>query len=298
MNWVYYYYNPSEAAACIFVVLFGLSTLMHFYQLVRTRTWFMIPFLIGGILETIGYVGRLLSGIQARDFTEGPYVIQSTLILIAPAFLAASIYMTLGRIILMIDAEKLAVIKFKWLTAIFVCGDVLSFLMQASGTYYLAILLLVTGLMVSSSSISLGENVIVGGLIVQIIFFGIFTITAIVFQARIAKRPTGRSMQLESIWHHHLMALYICSAFILVRSVIRVAEYIQGYEGYLMVHEAFIYIFDALLMFLTMMTLHYVHPSEVNCLLGRGTKYYEKIIKSREFAPFLNVEMLNDDASV
>ncbi|KAJ5638831.1 RTA1-domain-containing protein [Penicillium herquei] len=288
MNWVYYYYNPSEAAACIFVVLFGLSTLMHFYQLVRTRTWFMIPFLIGGILETIGYVGRLLSGIQAPDFTEGPYVIQSTLILIAPAFLAASIYMTLGRIIVMVDAEKLAVIKFKWLTAIFVCGDVLSFLMQASGA----------GLMVSSSSPSLGEDVIVGGLIVQIIFFGIFTITAIVFQARIAKRPTGRSMQLESIWHRHLMALYICSAFILVRSAIRVAEYIQGYEGYLMVHEAFIYIFDALLMFLTMMTLQYVHPSEVNCLLGRGTKYCEKIIRSREFAPLSNVEMLSDDASV
>ena len=155
MDWVYYYYTPSKAAACIFIVLFGLSTLMHFYQLARTRTWFMIPFVIGGIrmtpraldlfhglllislftytVETIGYVGRLLSGIQAPDFTEGPYVIQSALILIAPAFLAASIYMTLGRIIVMVDAEKLAVIKFKWLTAIFVCGDVISFLMQASG---------------------------------------------------------------------------------------------------------------------------------------------------------------------
>lgn len=84
-------------------------------------------------VETIGYVGRLLSGIQAPNFTEGPYVIQSALILIAPTFLAASIYMTLGRIIVMVDAEKLAVIKFKWLTAIFVCGDIISFLMQASG---------------------------------------------------------------------------------------------------------------------------------------------------------------------
>ncbi|KAJ5715765.1 uncharacterized protein N7483_012946 [Penicillium malachiteum] len=288
MNWVYYYYNPSEAAACIFVVLFGLSALMHFYQLIRTRTWFMIPFLIGGILETIGYVGRLLSGIQAPDFTEGPYVIQSTLILIAPAFLAASIYMTLGRIILMVEAEKLAVIKFKWLTAIFVCGDVLSFLMQASGA----------GLMVSSSSPSLGEDVIVGGLIVQIIFFGIFTITAIVFQTRIAKKPTTRSMQLDPIWHRHLMALYICSAFILVRSAIRVAEYVQGYEGYLMVHEAFIYIFDALLMFLTMLTLHWVHPSEVNCLLGRGKNYCEKVTKIRDVVPLSTMEPLSDIASV
>jgi hypothetical protein len=51
MNFTFYYYTPSAAAAAIFVVLFGLSTLLHFYQLVRTRTWFMIPFLIGGIRE-------------------------------------------------------------------------------------------------------------------------------------------------------------------------------------------------------------------------------------------------------
>jgi len=60
---------------------------------------------------------------------------QSALILIAPAFLAASIYMTLGRIIFMLDGEKCSLIKLKWLTKIFVAGDVLSFLMQASGNF-------------------------------------------------------------------------------------------------------------------------------------------------------------------
>lgn len=59
---------------------------------------------------------------------------QSALILIAPAFLAASIYMTLGRIITMLQAEQYSVIPLRWLTKIFVAGDVLSFLMQASGT--------------------------------------------------------------------------------------------------------------------------------------------------------------------
>lgn len=58
---------------------------------------------------------------------------QSALILIAPAFLAASVYMTLGRIIAMLQAERYSVIKLRWLTKIFVAGDVLSFLMQASG---------------------------------------------------------------------------------------------------------------------------------------------------------------------
>ncbi|KAJ5233665.1 uncharacterized protein N7469_005431 [Penicillium citrinum] len=273
-HWTFYYYTPSTAAAAIFTVLFGLSSIMHFYQLIRTRTWFMIPFLIGGLLETVGYIGRLLSSIEAPDFTKGPYIMQSALILIAPAFLAASIYMTLGRIIQMLDAEQSSVIKLRWLTKIFVAGDVLSFLMQASGA----------GIMVKDmTNPSTGENIIIGGLFVQIVFFGFFAISAVIFQIRLSKRPTARSIELSALWHKHMIALYVASVLILVRSVVRVVEYLQGYDGYLMRTEAFIYVFDALLMFVTMLVLQYAHPSEINCLLGRGECYSEKIYKTRKF---------------
>lgn len=47
----FYYYEPSMPAAIIFAVLFALATLLHTYQLVRSRTWFMIPFVVGGICE-------------------------------------------------------------------------------------------------------------------------------------------------------------------------------------------------------------------------------------------------------
>lgn len=42
--------------------------------------------------------------------------------------------MELGRVILLVRAERLAIIRVNWMTKIFVAGDVLSFLMQASGT--------------------------------------------------------------------------------------------------------------------------------------------------------------------
>lgn len=58
---------------------------------------------------------------------------QSVLILVAPALFAASIYMLLSRIIQAAGGFHLALIKQKWLTKIFVCGDILSFLMQGSG---------------------------------------------------------------------------------------------------------------------------------------------------------------------
>lgn len=60
---------------------------------------------------------------------------QNVLILIAPALMAASIYMILGRIILLTDGERYALVKRRWLTKLFVTGDVISLMMQASGTF-------------------------------------------------------------------------------------------------------------------------------------------------------------------
>ena len=47
-GFVFYHYEPSMAAAIIFVLLFGASAILHSVQMGMTRTWFMIPFLIGG----------------------------------------------------------------------------------------------------------------------------------------------------------------------------------------------------------------------------------------------------------
>lgn len=55
------------------------------------------------------------------------------LILVAPALFAASIYMTLGRIVVKLDAEDKSIIPVRFLTKIFVVGDVISFLLQCGG---------------------------------------------------------------------------------------------------------------------------------------------------------------------
>ncbi|KAJ5312973.1 hypothetical protein N7508_003803 [Penicillium antarcticum] len=261
-GWVAYTYNPSMAAAVIFVILFAVITLLHTFHLIRTRTWFFIPLVIGGYFELIGYIGRAMSAHQSPNWTLGPYVMQSTLLLIAPALFAASIYMELGRIVRMVQGEKLALVRVSWMTKIFVAGDVFSFLMQASGAG-----IMVTG---SSSSTSTGQNVIIGGLFVQIIFFGFFLISALVFQMRMRADAAAKSIANQFPWRKHMWALHASSILVLIRSVVRVVEYIQGTYGYIMSHEAFIYVFDGLLMFVLMVIFVVVHPSEVNYLLGRG----------------------------
>ena len=64
-------------------------------------------------------------------------------------------------------------------------------------------------------------------------------------------------------WKRHLYNLYFASTLIMIRSIFRVAEYIQGNAGYLLSHEVFLYVFDAVLMLLVMVSFNWIHPSQV-----------------------------------
>ncbi|KAF2488687.1 RTA1-domain-containing protein [Lophium mytilinum] len=201
-DFVYYHYDPSKAAAIIFLVLFTTSTLHHFYQMMRTRTWYFIPFFIGGVLETIGYVGRVINANETPNWTQTWFIVQYMGILLAPALFAASIYMILGRIVLLTDAETHSFVRLKWMTATFVSGDVLSFLVQALGSPALSIKhtssqltrrYLGGGMSASGSNASTGQTVLVIGLFIQIVFFSMFAINSWVFMLRLRKSPTTKS---------------------------------------------------------------------------------------------------------
>jgi hypothetical protein len=130
-----YRYDPSLVAAVVFVAFFSLASFLHLYQLARTRTLFFIPFLIGGFFESVGYIGRAINSQESPNWSLGGFIMQSILILVAPALFAASIYMELGRIILLTQGERHAVIKRRWLTKVFVAGDIVSFMMQGGGAF-------------------------------------------------------------------------------------------------------------------------------------------------------------------
>ncbi|KAH6953919.1 RTA1 like protein-domain-containing protein [Ilyonectria sp. MPI-CAGE-AT-0026] len=248
----YYHYDPSMVGAIIFVIAFIATTTLHSYQLLRTRTWFMIPFVA---------IGRAISHTQTPNWTLVPYLIQTLLLLVAPALFAASIYMELSRIIILADGENHALIKKKWLTKIFVVGDVISFFVQGGGG----------GIQSSGteSSLNTGKYIIVAGLFVQILFFGCFIAVAVHFYLAMKKVPTSRA-QSNTPWRKHLMALFIASALIMVRSLFRVIEYLQGFSGYLLSHEIYLYIFDAVLMLVVMALFNVLHPSEVVALVRGG----------------------------
>lgn len=43
----FYHYDPSFAAAVIFIALFTLATGRHLQLLVKNRSWYFIPFILG-----------------------------------------------------------------------------------------------------------------------------------------------------------------------------------------------------------------------------------------------------------
>jgi hypothetical protein len=147
--------------------------------------------------------------------------------------------MILGRLIRTLRAEQLSLIPIVWVTRIFVTSDVVSFTLQAGG-----------GGIQSAGTLELyhmGEKIIIAGLLIQIVMFGFFLVTAILFQYRFTH--SGIFVTSEVVdWKRHFAVLYVASALILIRSVFRVIEYLQGNSGFLISHEAFLYIFDALLM--------------------------------------------------
>lgn len=116
------------------------------------------------------------------------------------------------------------------------------------------------------AAMNTGANIVVGGLVVQLLFFGFFVIVSAIFHWRV-KRQNYSSIQVPSpsfsrskSWESIMWALYAACFLILVRSIFRVAEFVEGNDGYIMKREYLLYIFDACLMALTGIVLAVVYP--------------------------------------
>jgi len=109
--------------------------------------------------------------------------------------------------------------------------------------------------------------VVIAGLTLQLLWFIFFVAVAGTFHGRMKRFPTALSQRPEIRWESHLHTLYFVSALIMVRSLFRVIEYIQGNAGYFLSTEAFLYAFDTVPMLLVVIWLHWRHPGEIGLLL-------------------------------
>jgi hypothetical protein len=164
--------------------------------------------------------------------------------------------MTLKRVMTRLEASHLSVIRTSRLTKIFVWADIFCFWIQGGAASLQAI---------QSSPIVplIGKWTVVGGLVLQLVIFGFFIVVAGKFHKAILESPTSVSRDESVRWKAVMRVLYVTSALIFVRNTVRIAEYVEGYTGWIITHEVMLFVFDAALMWVLVAVMYFWHPSEL-----------------------------------
>jgi hypothetical protein len=233
--------------------------------------------------ETFGYYGRAWSH-QSRTEIKS-WALGAMLIMTAPPLLAATIYMILGRIIRSFDAEHLSRMRVKRLTLTFVLNDVICFCTQLGG-----IGIQVTG---DANIISIGDKVVLAGLIFSLFVFALFVWIAVDFHRRLSREPTKLLLinSEESLpWKRYMIALYISSLAMIIRNLVRAIQFGASRLSPVNTQEAYIYVFDAFMMFISVAVLLVYHP-------GNLIKKARKIATVNQLHRELVTSEVGDDAA-
>ena len=259
-------YIPSLPLSIIFAVLFTVSTVMHSYKMTSHRLWFCLPFVLGILCtfsltlyvaniagEVIGYISRAIAWTATGSLI--PYILQAIFLVIPPVLFAASLYMVYSRLVRAVNGQQCSLLSPHTSTRIFVLGDFICLNIQSSGS----------GLLASEDvdTVHIGEYIVMGGLILQILVFLVFMWTCGTFDRRFRILVAG-GRHTDVPWKQCLFMLYATSVAILVRNVYRVVEFALGKQGYIYSHEWPAYVFDAALMVLVTAAFYFWHPSDLH----------------------------------
>ncbi|CAG1966867.1 unnamed protein product, partial [Fusarium graminearum] len=249
-----YPYNPSQAPAYAFLGLFAAAGIAHFIMMFPYRSAFPIPMVIGCGMEATAYWFRSRSHDNIRQTL--PFLIQNLLVLVAPPFLAATIYMCLGRITRALKAQEISLISLRWITKLFVLIDVICFATQTAGA-------IMSGSEVIEEA-KRGQTIIISGLVLQILAFALFIICVLTLQLRIHSNPPVQCIAgVVTHYRRYFVALYCTSGLFLIRNLVRIIEYKQGGDGPLLSNEAFLYVFDCCFMLAIIVIILVIHPGQL-----------------------------------
>lgn len=270
-------YCPSYGAAITFLTIYSCTTLVHFIQTIVYRKPFVMVLIMGGIWELVGFTLRVCSILEPDN--GGFYSNMGILVLLAPLWINAFVYMALGRLVhFALVHDTVMRIRARRLTFMFVTFDITAFIMQASG-----------GIMAAKSGAAstkrTGYNIYTAGVGIQMGFIVWFVALAVRFHYKLCKPVMydlfdETKQSLASI-KRILFGLYTVLTLILCRNSWRLAEYATGVDSSLRLNEWWFYVFDALPMAGAMVLLNICNPAQV--LTGPRADFSEEK-KTRKLA--------------
>ncbi|KAF4842097.1 Protein RTA1 [Colletotrichum siamense] len=275
---VFFEYLPNEAAAWIFVVLFFLAAVVHLGLLIWLRAWHFLPLTLGAVGEGFGYYRRVQA--HKTPNVAGPFIMQNILILGCAPLIAATVYMTLGRYIRVFQLRDRIVIPPRLMTFVFVTVDLGCFVTQVFGSAAPA-----SG---DPQGIALGKTLIIGGLITQLAALCLFLILTLVSD-RLAKNSRSQDDKVGSIADsapRYFQVTYWVAGAMLLRSLVRGIEYLQGDGGFIISHEAFVYVLDGVPMVFVAAVYVFVHPGKLLRDAARvgGTEEHQELANYRRLS--------------
>ncbi|KAF5646365.1 RSB1 [Fusarium sp. NRRL 52700] len=246
-----YGYVPSKAAGIVFCALFGLTTIVHIIQLGRSRIWWCAVFVIGGLVEIIGWAGRAWS--SQCPYNSTAFLMQISTLIIAPVFYTAGVYIILGRLIQVFgrDCSILRPNLYLW---IFCTCDVISLVVQAIGGGLAS-----AAVNKVDGNTEPGTNTMVAGIVFQLASMSVFVALAIDFLVRSTRRGMLKSGKQSSI--PILSAMTFSLLCIYIRSIYRTVELVQGWHGYLITHEQYFIGLDGAMMVIAVGVFNFIHPA-------------------------------------
>ncbi|KAF8243733.1 RTA1-domain-containing protein [Wilcoxina mikolae CBS 423.85] len=254
-------YNPSKGAAILFTILWLITSTYHFVQMIQHRKWYCWVLVMGCTWEFVGFALRILS--IDNPTSVALFAPQLTFIVLAPIWIAAFDYMSLGRLInVFLPSKRCLGLSARRITLLFVGGDIFSFIVQLSGSMFL------TGNNPSPHDFKLGTNILIGGQCLQLLLFSIFIVMSIRFEINY-KAEFGNVG--KERWVAFMRVLNVSCVCICIRSIFRIAEFASTYPGPLVTHEVAFYVLDAVMMLFAVWGFHLVHPGKV--LVGEESSF-------------------------
>lgn len=236
---------------------------------------------------SVEFVGYLTRSLAIKNFEDKDvFIVQTVMILVAPAVMAASCYQSFGRIVLWVVPPRFQSTRYLWvparrITPIFVGGDVFSFFVQVIG-----------GTMIAgankASNAKLGKNIILAGLGIQLATFGFFAVISLRLSIVLRTQLRDVSLPKERNWQLFLTIINVANLLILIRTLLRLIEYTLGTSNYLLDHEWFFYAFDSAAMLVVVVLFILFHPGHYLPYLGirRREQQFSKNADEGPFARF------------
>lgn len=233
---IVYNYSPSQVAAAVAGALYLLCSACLFARTFSNRAWWGLCLPIGSLTIAIGFFIRIALPKNPNSLII--FILQQLLILLSPAAFLAFNYILYGRFVANCVSPSYSWVPPRKVATWFVTSDLTTFLIQMAGG----------GIQTSknASTDTLGVDVMLAGLALQAVSFGLFILLFLHVCWRI--RADGISPSREA-WGPIVPTLLFSSAMFMVRCVYRTVELAQGSGGYLMTHELWFYLLDTLPLF-------------------------------------------------